>query len=95
LGGYDSQDDNTKLTATFRDLNGVHLGSAVIGPVLAVDRSNLTGLLWRSAFGTLPRTAVKFQLVLEMTRVAGTYNDGYADNLSFEIAPHEFIGGGA
>jgi hypothetical protein len=51
LGGYESQNDQEVLTATFRD-----------GSTLSADIS------------------------LDMTRNAGSYNDGYADNLSFSVA---------
>lgn len=85
LGGYSSQGDNAQLTVEFRAGNGSAIGSATIGPVTNVDRGNLTGLLERSTAGPVPAGARTAVLTLLMTRLAGSYNDGYADNLSFVV----------
>jgi hypothetical protein len=82
LGGFSSQRDNAVLTASFLDgLSGV-LGSASIGPVSNTDRSDLTGLLARSTNGIVPVGTRGIQFDLSHTRVDGSYDDGYADNLS-------------
>ncbi|MFK5037197.1 hypothetical protein ACI4BF_29000, partial [Klebsiella pneumoniae] len=44
LGGFSSQDDAASLTAQFVASDGTVLGSTTIGPVVASDRSNATGL---------------------------------------------------
>src|SRR5581483_5699010 len=54
LGGYGSQGDSAVLTATFRDASGTPLGSAAIGPVTPAERSGQTGLLQRTASGSVP-----------------------------------------
>jgi hypothetical protein len=82
LGGFSSQRDNAILTLTFKDLLDATIGSASIGPVSDSDRGNATGLLQRSANGVVPVGARKIDILLQMTRVDGSYNDGYADNLS-------------
>lgn len=98
LGGYASQDDNATLTATFLDATGTNtLGSVSIGPVLALDRTNNTGLLFRQSTAAVPAGTRTVQLLLVMTRSEGLFNDGYADNLSFVLqsAPRLQIAGPA
>jgi hypothetical protein len=86
LGGFSTQNDNAQLTATFLSAGNTSLGSASIGPVLNVDRNNVTSLLFRQTTGTLPTSTRFVNLLLTMTRTEGTSNDGYADNLSFALA---------
>ena len=82
LGGYSYQNDNAILAAAFFGAAGDMLGSATIGPVLAADRSNLSGLLARSTTGVIPIGTRSVNLLLSIARTDGSYNDGYADNLS-------------
>ena len=85
LGGFGSQGDNTVLTTTFLDASNNSLGTVLLGPVTAPDRSNLTGLLLRDASGGLPIGTREIEIVLQMTRQSGAYNDGYADNLNLTL----------
>jgi len=85
LGGFAGQRDHATFTATFQDAGAATLGSAVIGPVSASDRGNVTSLLSRSTQGTIPVGTRQIEVLLEMTRIDGSYNDGYADNLSLEM----------
>ncbi len=85
LGGYFTQNDNAVLKVDFLDGSASSLGVAQIGPVLANDRSNTTGLFFASTVGSLPIGTRTIDVTLEMTRTAGSYNDGYADNLSFVL----------
>jgi hypothetical protein len=90
LGGYTSQDDHASLTAWFLDATGTAtLGTATIGPVLAVDRGSVTGLIFKQATNTVPGGTRSIRIQLQMIFSTGAYNDGYADNLSlvFTIAP--------
>lgn len=87
LGGYASQGDYAVLSATFLDAAGHTLGSASLVPVGAAERHNQTGLVARDLQGYVPVGAVTVGIALDMTRLEGSYNDGYADNLSFAIAP--------
>jgi len=82
LGGFDTQDDNAVLTATFRDGAAASLGSASIGPVTRGDRGDATGLLLRSTSGNVPPNTRTIDILLTFTRLQGLDNDGYADNLS-------------
>ena len=85
FGGYTSQDDNAKLTATFLSTNSNVLSSITIGGVLAADRTNATGLFERSTTGLVPVGTRSIELQQTMTRLEGTYNDGYADNLALVV----------
>lgn len=86
LGGWLHQEDNAVLTVTFKQ-GAIVLGSAEIGPVTAGDRENATGLLYRDAAGFVPVGTRQILVTLVMTkdRSEGTYNDGYADNLSLVL----------
>ncbi len=85
LGGYFDQEDNATLSAVFRNGSGTGLGTFSIGPVLAADRNNLTGLLARSTTGVVPTGTRDILVTLTMSRLAGAVNDGYADNLSLVL----------
>lgn len=85
LGGYSSQNDHASLKVTFFNAAGLGLGSTSLSAVLAADRNFSTGLLFRDANGLVPSAARSAQIVLDMTRSEGSYNDGYADNLSLVL----------
>lgn len=85
LGGFGSQNDNATLSAIFRDAGGTGLGTFSIGPVLAADRGNLTGLLERSTSGTVPIGTRNILVTVNMLLTGGSSNDGYADNLSLVL----------
>lgn len=85
LGGWSAQDDSAKLSAAFKDANGATLAYATIGPVLAAERNSVTGLFYKSATGTVPANTRRIDVDLAMTRVEGSANDGYADNVSFSF----------
>ena len=57
-----------------------------VGPVTAAERGNQTKLLPRSALSTLPVGTRRIQITITSTRVDGTYTDGYADNLTLNLA---------
>jgi hypothetical protein len=85
LGGYENQNDNAVLQIAFETSTGFTLGTASIGPVLPADRNGATGLVQRSATGAVPSGTRKIVAMLQFTRTDGTYNDGYADNLSLQL----------
>jgi len=82
LGGFATQGDNATLTANFMGTGGM-IGSASIGPVTEADRTGLTGLLFRTTSGVIPAGTTDIDFILTLNRTDGSYNDGYADNLSF------------
>jgi hypothetical protein len=87
LGGFSTQDDNAVLTATFENASGTALGTpAQIGPVTEAQRGGATALVQQSTSGAVPTGATQVVLTLTMTRVEGTYNDGYADSLDLSIS---------
>jgi hypothetical protein len=77
LGGFAGQDDNAVVSATFVRGNGTVVGEAAIGPVSSTNRDGVTGLLPRSAFGTVPGGT---------RQIVFFYNDGYADEISLQLA---------
>lgn len=85
LGGYLSQGDNATMSVTWRDGAGGALGSATIGPVTAADRGNATGLLLRRTNGSVPVGTRSALIVITLTRLSGTYNDGYVDAATLKI----------
>lgn len=83
LGGWASQDDNALFYVQFLDADGSEIGSAALGPVMAADRDNQTGLAYRESDGLVPVGTRKLSFWLSMERLVSSDNDGYADNLSF------------
>ena len=61
------------------------LGEATLGPVTAGQRQGITGLLLRTATGTVPRGTRRLAVTITMARASGTYNDGMADNLELVL----------
>jgi hypothetical protein len=86
LGGWESQEDNAFLQAEFTDGVTTNILETIsLGPVLAVDRTNQTALLFRGATNAVPVGARQVKVTLTMTREAGSYNDASADNLSLVL----------
>ena len=86
FGGYSSQDDYASLTATFYNSRGDALDSMNIGGISAADRNGVSGLSYRETSDFVPIGATSVGMSLNMTRLNGSYNDGYADNLSFSVS---------
>lgn len=87
LGGFAGQGDFAQFFARFLDMSDNELGVFSIGPVTTADRGSQTGLHFLFADGSVPTGTRSVQLDLEMTRLEGTSNDGYADNLSLVLNP--------
>jgi len=85
LGGYSTQGDYAYAYVYWQDSAGGIIGSGRIGPVSESARGGVTGMLHRSTSGTVPRKTAKAYVHLYMVRTDGTYNDGYADDLSLTI----------
>lgn len=82
LGGFQNQNDQAQATVTFKNAENAGIGTALLGPVTAADRGNVTGLFLRNSAGIVPVGTRTIELSLQITRFGGTSNDGYADNLS-------------
>jgi hypothetical protein len=74
------------VTATYLSASGAALGTLTIGPVTAADRGGQTAMLPRSATGAVPSGTRSIQVVMTATREEGTFNDGYADNVSLSLS---------
>jgi hypothetical protein len=86
FGGFADQRDYATLTVVWENAAGVAVGTPkAIGDVTPGQRKDVTGLLARSANGTVPKAATQALLRLKMVRLDGGYDDGYADNLSLVI----------
>jgi hypothetical protein len=85
LGGYSSQGDYASLDITWDTASGKSLGKAALGPVTEAQRKGVTGMLFRSKTGAVPKGATEVLVVLRMVREDGEYVDGYADNLSLTL----------
>jgi hypothetical protein len=83
FGGYITQDDSATLTATFLGVGLTTLAQVSVGGDNEVARNGTTELLFSSVSGMIPVGTDAILFTLQMTRTEGTYNDGYADNLSF------------
>jgi hypothetical protein len=85
LGGYSSQTDRATVTATFLTPENNATGSVTLPPVTATDRNSVTGLIARTASGAVPLGTRKISVRIDATRDAGSYNDGYIDNVSLVL----------
>lgn len=85
IGGFENQEDNGIVEAFFLKTDGGQLGSLKVGPVTAAERVNKTTLLPRSATGVLPAGTRSIRIAVTATRAAGSYNDGYLDNVALEL----------
>ena len=85
LGGYRGQDDQVQLTARFLGADGQALATASLPVVLDSDRGGRTALLQKTTSGRVPAGTRRIDVDMEMTRKAGTSNDGYADDLSLVL----------
>jgi hypothetical protein len=86
LGGFGSQNDSGFVEMDWKNASGSLVGtSAILGPVTAADRGNVTGLLLRTTSGKVPKGARSVFVQLSLFPTTGTYNDGFADNVSLKI----------
>ncbi len=85
LGGFADQEDNATVEADFLDQTSNLLMLTTLGPVTAADRGNVTGFLHQDSTGMMPAQTRTVELFITLTRVSGSYNDGYADNVSFVV----------
>ena len=86
LGGMAGQNDTAAVTLTFRNGTDTSLGHVSLGPVTLTDRNFATKLLERGATGTVPASTRRIEIQLRMHRADGSFNDGYADNLSLVLS---------
>lgn len=87
LGGYTVYNGQAVVTAVFLDGNGKPLGvPAQLAGVNASARSSKTGFIAKSATGNVPAGTRTISVLLQFTDTSGSYNVGYADNLSLTLS---------
>ena len=86
LGGFAGQNDNSTVEATFEDSKGQALGAARIGPVTDIARKGKTALVKSEGRGAVPKGTRKILLRILLVRTDGSYNDGYADDVSLTLS---------
>jgi hypothetical protein len=82
LGGFGSENDLAQVAVVFNDAAGQSLATATIVGPFAVERGNITGLQERTGAGLVPVGTRSATVIVSMVRTTGTYNHGYADNIS-------------
>jgi hypothetical protein len=92
LGGYANQNDTAQVRYTFKATSSSGddgLDGTLLGPVTRSDRGDVTKLLVRDAAVSVPPgtrfITVELDTAREGSAPAGTYNDGYADNISITL----------
>jgi hypothetical protein len=86
LGGKGSEGDNAKVVARMLGSGGATLGSITLGPVSSADRDGLTSLMSRTKTVNVPAGTRRIVVTITAQRSQGTFNDGYADNVSLTLA---------
>ena len=86
LGGFGAQGDSTNVVAQFATESGEFRGGMALQPVSAEDRGNVTGFRRRVACSKVEPGATKGVIVMTAQRLEGSYNDGYADNVSITLS---------
>ena len=86
LGGYAGQADSATVTATFLGTAGPLGTPLTVGPVTVGDRNGQTGLQPRDAVAYAPAGTRSIRVAITATRVDGSDNDGYADDVGLTLA---------
>ncbi|WP_266171180.1 alkaline phosphatase family protein [Dyella subtropica] len=87
LGGYGIYSGHTELSATFLDASGTPLGSSATVPtVTAADRGYANAFLARAISNPVPAGTRAISVLLRFVGTSGTYNVGYADNVSLTLS---------
>ena len=86
LGGWEGQGDAATVTYLFLDASGSSIGSARIGPISAAQRGSVTKLLPVSKVISVPAGTRSVKVTIAAIRGSGSYNDGYADNVSLRLS---------
>ena len=89
LGGSGGQSDESEVSAFFWQGPGASgfIGSDSIGPVTPAERAFQTGLLLRSASGTVPfgTRFIEVRISMSSLVLSGSRNDGYVDEASLVL----------
>jgi hypothetical protein len=86
-GGFSTQDDFATVTLRYLDASGTTTIDLIsLAPVTAADRGGATELLPRSDSGKVPAGTRALQVTIVSDNRQGTYDDGYADNVSVVLS---------
>jgi hypothetical protein len=88
LGGYLWDPSAAWVTVDFLGADNKVLGTGQLAPVTVFDRWFQTGVLQRATSGTIPEGTRSARVVVNFSDwnpVPDTYNNAYADNLSFTV----------
>ncbi len=86
FGGFASQNDLVTLTVRFIGRDGVtELGNVIIAGPDAALRGSDSMLLFSENASFVPVGTRSLDVTITATRAAGTYNDGYADNIAVHL----------
>jgi hypothetical protein len=83
LGGWTNQTDYATFAVIFTNAANTTIGGDDINGPGPADRNNQTGLLFESTTGVIPTNTRSIGFEIQSIRGQGTYDDGYADNVSF------------
>lgn len=87
LGGYGAYSGQAVVTASFLDASGNVLGApGVLNGVTASARGNANTFLAKSVTGNVPVGTRSIAVQLQFINTSGSYNVGYADNLSLTLS---------
>ena len=86
LGGFSGQADRAVAAVSFLDAVGDVLQTLELGPVTSTDRGGVTGLQFRSGGGAVLAGARRADVELRFSRSTGSFNDGYADEVSLSLS---------
>jgi hypothetical protein len=86
FGGLDTQDDRAGADVAFFGEDGGAIDVFQTGYPTAADRNNTSGYLSYEKTARVPAGTRAIRFTVTAQRTDGTYNDGYADNLSLTLA---------
>ena len=83
LGGLNNQNDSVIIYLTFSDDNNQIQGNATsLGPVLALERQNISSLMFKQTTGFVPVNSRILTVLVTITRYVGVQNNGDIDNIA-------------
>jgi hypothetical protein len=88
-GGFETQEDYATVTLRYLDASGDTIDLISLAPVTKADRGGddaVTELLPRSDSGKVPAGTRALRVTIDAVRFAGSYDDGYADNVSVVLS---------
>jgi hypothetical protein len=86
LGGSGTQGDQASVVAVYDDAAGTTGAGSALQPVTPDDRNGVTGFVHRTNCVAIPPGVRTAHVQVTAERKSGTYNDGYADNVSIRLS---------